>query len=275
MNIPQAFSWWCFANRGVEPEALLSGAADIGYAGVDLIDEELWPLAKKCGLAISAINGHKTFGLNRPENAAAIEAEIRASLAKAAQWNIPRLICFTGNRQGLNDEAGLANCAENLQRLAPLAEDAGVTLIVELFNSKIDHPDYQGDSMDFGIRLCEAVASPNVKLLYDIYHMQVMEGDVIRTIGRHHSWFAHYHTAGNPGRGQPDATQELNYPAIYRAIAQTGYRGVISHEFLPGGKPLEALRIAYQDCHMTMESQDLAAGFPHQLLTAQRSPDLN
>ena len=243
----QGFSWWCFANRGTGDAALLGGAARLGYPAVDLIDEPLWPLAREHGLQISAVNGHSMdLGLNRRENAAGIETEIRRNLAKAEKWKIPLLICFVGNRDGLDDDTGANVCAETLAKLAPLATDAGVTLAVELFNSKVDHPGYQGDHTSFGVRLCEAVGSPAVKILYDIYHMQIMDGDIISTIREHHRWFCHYHTAGVPGRGQPDNRQELNYPAIYKAIADTGYDGIISHVFLPKVNPLEALASAFQ-----------------------------
>ncbi len=248
--IRQSFSWWCVANRGVEPEALLTGAAMQGFTGVELIEESLWPLARKAGLKIASAQGHGTIdeGLNREENFARIETELRANLAKAQEWNIPTLICFSGARRGLSDEAGLGQCAKSLKRLAPMAERAGVTLVVELLNSKVDHPDYQCDRSAWGIELCRRVGSPAVKLLYDIYHMQIMEGDLIRTIRASHELLAHYHTAGNPGRGQPDETQEIYYPAIYRAIAETGYTGYIAHEFIPAGDPLAALEKAYRDC---------------------------
>jgi len=246
----QGFSWWCFANRGVENAALLAGAAKIGYEAVDLVEPELWPLVRKNGLKLGAISGHGTLaeGLNKKENAARIEAELHVSLESAGQWEIPVLICFSGNRDGLADEAGLENCAATLTRLAPAAEKAGVVLAVELLNSKRDHKDYQCDSTAWGVRLCERVGSPAVKLLYDIYHMQIMEGDLIETIRQHHGQFAHYHTAGNPGRGQPDENQEINYPAIYRAIAEAGGDKLISHEFIPPGDPLAALEKAYKDC---------------------------
>jgi len=248
--IRQSFSWWCVANRGLEPEALLNGAAKIGYAAVELIDESLWPLARKAGLEIASEGGHRTIedGLNREENFPRIEKEVRANLAKAREWKIPVLICFSGNRRGLSDEVGLEQCAKSLSRLAPMAEDAGVVLAVELLNSKVDHPDYQCDRSAWGIELCRRVGSPAVKLLYDIYHMQIMEGDLVRTIQEGHEFFAHYHTAGNPGRGQPDETQEINYPAVYRAIAKTGYSGFIAQEFIPKGDPLAALERAYRDC---------------------------
>jgi hydroxypyruvate isomerase len=246
----QGFSWWCFANRGVEPKALLAGTAKIGYQAVDLIDEPLWPMARDHGLTIAAVNGHGTLsdGLNRRENAARIEGELLANIDKAAQWKIPVLICFSGNRNGLGDETGLAQCAETLARVAPRAAEAGVTLAMELLNSKIDHPGCQCDHTAWGVRLCERVGSPAVRLLYDIYHMQIMEGDVIRTIQQAHPYFAHYHTAGNPGRGPLDQKQELYYPAIFDAIEKTGYQGFVSHEFLPaaGTNPLKALAQAFE-----------------------------
>ena len=248
MNAPlQSFAWWCFSNRGVDAGTLLAHAARTGYAGVDLLDETLWPVAARHGLRLACIAGHGTLrdGLNRPENAIRIEAELRANIAKAAAHSIPVLICFSGDRHGASDDEGLAVCADTLARVAPSAEAAGVTLAVELLNSRVDHPGYQADRTAWGVRLCERVNSPAVKLLYDIYHMQIMEGDVIRTIEREHRWFAHYHTAGNPGRGDLNATQELNYPAILRAIARTGFQGYIAHEFLPAADPLAALTHAH------------------------------
>ena len=249
-DMKQSFSWWCVVNRGVEPEALLAGAAKIGYKGVDLIDESLWPTAKKHGLRIVAVNGHSTLddGLNRGKNAARIEQELRANIAKAQQWKIPVLICFSGARHGATDDAGLMQCAETLRKVLPDAEKAGVVLAMELLNSKVDHKDYQCDHTAWGVRMCKRFNSPAIKLLYDVYHMQIMEGDLIRTIQENHQHFAHYHTAGNPGRGQPDDTQEIYYPAVYRAIVKTGYKGFIAHEFVPKGDPLEALKKAFDDC---------------------------
>lgn len=249
MAFKQSFAFWCFRDRGVDPARLLAAAAEVGYAGVDLIDEPLWPVVREHGLAIAAVGGHGTLtdGLNRAANAARIEAELRTSLAKAVQWRIPVLICFSGNRAGIDDEAGLAACAKTLARIAPEAESARVTLAVELLNSKVDHADYQCDRSDWGVRLCERVGSPAVKLLYDVYHMQIMEGDVIRSIRAHHAHFAHYHTAGVPGRHELNEDQELNYPAIFRAIKATGYTGYVGHEFIPQGEPVAALRRAYLD----------------------------
>lgn len=246
--LKQSFSWWCFANRGLDADALLRTAREIGYEGVDLIDEALWPKAANHGLKIVAVCGHNSIedGMSRRENAKRIESEVRANLAKAEQWEIPLLICFSGNRQGAH--SGIDATAEILNRLAPAAVNAGVTLAIELLNSKVDHAHYECDHTVWGVEVCRRVNSPSVKLLYDIYHMQVMEGDIIRTIQNHSAQFAHYHTAGNPGRGQPDASQELNYRAIYQAIAATNYSGYIGHEFLPKGEIREALSRAFADC---------------------------
>jgi hydroxypyruvate isomerase len=247
----QSFSWWCYANRGIEPDALLSGAAKLGYQGVDLIDEPLWPLAHKHGLTISAIAGHASIedGLNRRENATRIEKELRTSIAKASEWKIPVVLCFAGDRaHTTSDEAGLEICAETLSKIVPAAADAEVIVALELLNSKVDHPGYQGDHTLWGVELCRRVNSPAFKLLYDIYHMQIMEGDIIRTIDSQNAFFAHYHTAGVPGRVQPDENQEIYYPAIYRAIAKTAYTGFISHEFPTNRDPLAALKLAFDDC---------------------------
>lgn len=243
----QSFAWWCFANREVDANALLAGAVRIGYTGVDLLDESLWPVARRHGLRLACVAGHGTLtdGLNRRENAGRIEAELRANIAKAAANDIPVLICFSGNRNGTSDADGLSITAETLAKVAPVAEAAGITLAVELLNSRVDHPDYQADRTHWGVALCEQVNSPAVKLLYDIYHRQIMEGDVIRTIERDHRWFAHYHTAGNPGRSDLDGPQELNYPAIFRTIQRTGFTGYIAHEFTPAGDTLAALGRAY------------------------------
>lgn len=246
--LKQSFSWWCFANRGLDPATLLRTARDIGYEGVDLIGEDLWPEVVNHGLRIAAVGGHASIesGMNLRENHPRIEAELRANIAKAAKWQIPVLICFSGNRQ--TGVCGIDATAEILARLAPEAASAGVTLAIELLNSKVDHAGYECDRTAWGVEVCRRVDSSAVALLYDIYHMQVMEGDLIRTIGEHHAHFAHYHTAGNPGRGQPDATQEIHYPPIYRAIRQTGFTGYIGHEFLPSGDVKTALAEAFADC---------------------------
>lgn len=248
--IQQAVAWWCFVPEKLTPEQFVRAVAAAGYAAIDLVPMAYWPLVKDHGLAISAIAGHQslTVGFNRGDEHERIVREIHTNLEHAQQWGIPNLICFSGNREGLDDATGATITAEGLARVAPAAEVAGVTLVLELLNSKIDHPDYQADHTAWGLRVCRLVGSPRVKLLYDIYHMQIMEGDIIRTIEQAHPWIGHYHTAGNPGRNDLDAEQELHYPAILRAIQATGYTGLIAHEFIPKGDPVTALQTTFDRC---------------------------
>jgi hydroxypyruvate isomerase len=246
-RLAQSASWWCFVPRFLSPETFVRSAAAIGYAAVELVPEQYYELVVSQGLTIASIAGHASIeaGLNRREHHARIVQELEQSLHAAAQWGIPNVICFSGSRDGLDDAEGAAITAEGLRMIAPLAEELGVTLTLELLNSKVDHPDYQADHTAWGVQVCELVHSPRVKLLYDIYHMQIMEGDIIRTIQTHHAHFAHYHTAGNPGRHELDEAQELNYAPILRAIVATGYRGYVGHEFVPTGDPMSALRAAF------------------------------
>jgi len=252
-GLKQSVSWWCFARGDLAPRELLRAAANICYAAVELAGQEHWQLIKDHGLAIASTGAHQSIvdGLNRRDQHERIEREVRANIALAERWGIPNLICFSGSRAGLDDREGAAITAEGLRRVAPMAEEAGVTLVLELLNSKVDHPDYQCDHTAWGVEVCRMVDSPRVKLLYDIYHMQIMEGDIIRTIRAHHAWFGHYHTAGNPGRNDMADTQELNYPPIIRAITATGYDGYIGHEFIPKGDVVAALRDAYALCDVT------------------------
>lgn len=247
----QSYSWWCFKDRGVEAPELLRATAKMGFNGVEMLPRVHWELARDCGLHIISEVGHGSIaeGMNRRENHERIRGEILGKLPLMAEWGIPVMVCFSGKRgEGLSEETGLENCAELLRELAPQAAEAGVVLALELLNSRVDHAGYQADRTEWGVRLCEAVGSPAVKLLYDIYHMQIMEGDLIRAVQRHHAQIGHYHTAGNPGRADMDDTQEINYPPLYRAIAATGYAGYIGHEFLPKGDPVEALRLAFEQC---------------------------
>ena len=239
-----SLAWWSFVRGDMTPELLLRTAVELGYDGIELVEPEYWQLVRDHGLAIASIGGHAslTNGLNRRENHARIEQEILANLERAVSWQIPNLICFSGNRAGLDDERGAEYTAEGLSRVAQAAEAAGVTLVLELLNSKLDHPDYQCDRTAWGINVCRMVNSPRVRLLYDIYHMQIMEGDLIRTIQTYHPYIGHYHLAGNPGRHEPDATQEINYPPILSAIDATGYTGYMGHEYVPSGDTVAALK---------------------------------
>lgn len=251
MPIRQSFSWWCFKGRGASDAALLKTAKSVGYEAVELAGAELFDQIREAGLKIASHGGHRSIasGLNDPAQHDRIAEEIAASLELAGRYEIPNLIVFSGERRpGLSDEQGIENCILGLQRLAPAAEAAGVTLVMELLNSKVDHPSYQCDHTDWGVQVCRGVGSSHVKLLYDIYHMQIMEGDIIRTINAAHDQFGHYHTAGNPGRNDMDEGQELYYPAILRALLATGYQGYVGHEFVPKGDPLAALEAVYRLC---------------------------
>jgi hydroxypyruvate isomerase len=247
--ITQSAAWWCFTPSRMTPEAFLRAAAEAGLTAVDLVPPEHRDLVRAHGLTVSSIGGHASLqvGLNRRDQHDRIEAELRANIVEAARIGCPTLICFSGNRGGLADAEGAEITAEGLARVAPAAEAAGVTLTLELLNSRVDHPDYQADHTAWGVEVCKMVGSPAVRLLYDIYHMQVMEGDLIRTIRAAHPYIGHYHTAGNPGRHDLDDEQEIAYPAVLRVIAATGYAGVIAHEFIPRGDPAAALRdvVAY------------------------------
>ncbi len=251
-RIKQSISWWCFVPQHMTPEALVRTAADIGYEAIELVEPEVYQLIKDHGLQIASIRGHEsiTDGLNRRENGNRIEAELRESIQQAEKWSIPNVIVFSGNRNGLDDATGAEITAENLRRVSKAAENAGVNLVIELLNSKVDHQDYQCDTTAWGVKVCQMVGSPRVKLLYDIYHMQIMEGDVIRTIHDNHQYFGHYHTAGNPGRNEIDDTQELNYRPIMQAIVDTGYTGYVGQEFLPKGDAVTSLKQAFDICNV-------------------------
>ena len=246
--ISQSIGWWCFVPQKLTPEQFVLSAAEAGFSALDLVPSEYWLMVTDHGLAISSIGGHHPLeiGLNRIDQHERIEQEVRSAIVNAQRLKIPNVICFSGNREGLDDTKGIEITAAGLRKLAPFAEEAGVTLVLELLNSKVDHPDYQADHTAWGVQVCQAVGSPRVKLLYDIYHMQIMEGDVIRTIRDVHPLIGFYHTAGNPGRNDLDETQELNYPAIFKAIKETGYTGYIAHEFIPKADPVAALGTVFR-----------------------------
>ena len=252
-KIKQSASWWCFVPGKMSPEAFVRACADAGYDAVELVGREYWGLAKDHGLSVASINGHRTLedGMNKRENRERILGDIEANIRLAEEWAIPNLIVFSGNRNGLDDDTGAEITAETLAAAAKLAENTGVTLVLELLNSKVDHPDYQCDKTPWGVKVCQMVDSPAIKLLYDIYHMQIMEGDIVRTIREYHPYFGHYHTAGNPGRNDLDDQQEIFYPPIFQAIAATGYDRYIGHEFIPKGDPATALKAAFD---LTAES---------------------
>jgi hydroxypyruvate isomerase len=223
--------------------------AALGLEAIDLLAPEEWAIAAEhgltCSLGYAAVR--RDFIANGLSDARAhplILGELEQALPLAASSGVPALIAMFGNRAGRSDAAATANCVSALRTIAPLAEEHGVTICIELLNSKVDHADYIGDRTAFGVRVIEEVASPRVKLLYDIYHMQVMEGDVIRTIRDNIDHIAHFHTAGNPGRHELDDRQELNYRGIGAALAELGFGGYIAHEFIPTGDPMAGLGAA-------------------------------
>ena len=217
--------------------------AKIGYKGFDLVGPDKFPILKQLGLVASMIPSHGLpVGLNHKENHADCLAKIRSSIEAASAAGFPNVICFSGNRNGISDEEGARNCVEALKQVAAFAEEKKVTLCMELLNSKVNHKDYQCDHTEWGVGVMKAVGSPRCKLLYDIYHMQIMEGDVIATIKASHPFIAHYHTGGVPGRNEIDESQELYYPAIMKAIVETGYQGFVAQEFIPKRDPLASLK---------------------------------
>ncbi|MBI5382618.1 MAG: TIM barrel protein [Opitutae bacterium] len=230
-------------------EEYVQACAKIGFKGFDLVDPDKFPILKKYGMVASMIPSHKlTVGLAHKENHESCLAKMRERIEIAAANGYPNVICFPGNRNGMPDDEGLKNCAEALRQIVGFAEQKNVTLCMELLNSKVNHKDYMCDTSRWGANLVEKVGSPRFKLLYDIYHMQVQEGDIIATIRKFKDYIAHYHTAGVPGRKDIDDSQELYYPAIMRAIAETGYQGYVGHEFTPKGDRLAALATAYKIC---------------------------
>src|SRR5579871_4870033 len=232
-RLKQSVARWCYEKMSLDD--LCRAAARIGLKGIDLVDYKEWPTVQKYGLVPAMTPGAGTIsdGLNRKENHEKLEREFRENIPRAAKAGVPNVITFSGNRRGLADEIGLDNCVTGLNRVKKIAEDHGVMICLELLNSKIDHHDYQCDHTAWGVEVIKRVNSPKVKFLYDIYHMQIMEGDVIRTIHDNIQYLAHFHTGGVPGRHEIDGTQELNYAAVAKGIVDLGFQGFMAHEFLP------------------------------------------
>ncbi|MHB0857831.1 MAG: hydroxypyruvate isomerase family protein [Anaerolineae bacterium] len=257
MPVKQSICYPLYQPKDMELDAFFGQVAEIGYAAVELWGrnadfEQAVTLAHKHNLVVASMIGHGSLpdGLNKRSNHDRIETEIRTSVDVAADNGIPGLICFSGNRQPhMTELEAIEAVADGLRRVAPYAERKGVNLNMELLNSKVNHAGYQCDHTAWGVAVCERVNSPRAKLLYDIYHMQIMEGDVIRTIRENIRWIGHFHTAGNPGRHDLDDLQELNYTGICRAIAATGYDLFVGHEFSPTGDLLESLRQTFQVCN--------------------------
>jgi len=248
-RLKQSVSRWCYEKYSLDE--LCQAAVRIGLKGIDLIDSKDWPTVQKYGLVPSMTPGAGTIpdALNRKENHDRLEKEFRENIERAAKAGVPNVITFSGNRRGLPDDVGIENCVTGLNRVKKIAEDHNVMICMELLNSKVDHHDYQCDHTAWGVEVIKRVDSPKVKLLYDIYHMQIMEGDVIRTIRQNIQYLAHFHTGGVPGRHEIDNTQELNYGAVAKAIVDLGFQGYLAHEFVPAGKdPIQSLEAAAKLC---------------------------
>lgn len=257
MAIHQSVCYPIFKTREMDLDGLFETICQIGFTAVEIWNreddfEQVVTLAAKHRLAIASMIGHASLGdgLNKRSNHERIKAELVASIDIAAQHNIPGVICFSGNRQPHTSEIeAIEATADGLRDVAPYAEQKGVNLNLELLNSKIDHPGYQCDHTAWGVAVCERVNSPRVRLLFDIYHMQIMEGDIIRTIRENIRWIGHFHTAGVPGRQDFDDSQELNYTGICKAISAAGYDLYVGHEFKPNGDLLQSLQQAFTACN--------------------------
>jgi hydroxypyruvate isomerase len=246
-NIKQSACRWCYGN--IPLETLAQSCAQIGIRSIELVEPPEWPVLKKHGLICAMTPSHSIGkGLNRIENHDECLAKIRTAIDATSEAGFPNVICFSGNRAGMDDGEGLKNCAAAVKKVVGYAEQKNVTICMELLNSKRNHKDYMCDRTAWGGELVRSVGSDNFRLLYDIYHMQVQEGDVIATIREYADCIGHYHTAGVPGRNEIDDSQELYYPAIMKAIVETGFRGYVGQEFSPKHEALESLRQAVEIC---------------------------
>ncbi|MGH9501435.1 MAG: TIM barrel protein [Terriglobales bacterium] len=248
-RIKQSVSRWCY--KEIPLDQLCTYGAQIGLKAVDLLNPDEYEVPRRYGLVCSmgyAEGGEIKSALNRVENHARIEEGFRKYIPLAAKAGVPNVITFSGNREGMSDEEGARNTIAGLNRVKKIAEDHGVVICMELLNSKVDHKDYMCDHTAWGVQVVQAVNSPQVKLLYDIYHMQIMEGDLIRTIQENIQWLAHFHTGGVPGRHELDNTQEVQWDGVMRGIAATSFQGYVAHEFVPTRDPLTSLRQAVDLC---------------------------
>lgn len=248
-NINHSVCRWCYGK--IPLEDLCAFCKRVGIKSVELLGPNDWPTLKRFGLTCAMVSPgvSLTKGFNRLEQHGELIARYEEVIPLAAQAGMKNVICFPGNRGGMDDEQGMRNCAAGIKRLLPLCEEHGVVLVMELLNSKVNHPDYMCDRTAWGVDLCKMIGSEHFKLLYDIYHMQIMEGDLIRTIGANIEYIAHFHTGGNPGRHEIDETQEIYYPAVMRAIVATGFKGFVGQEFVPTSPdPLAALERCVRIC---------------------------
>ncbi len=250
-RLKQSAARWCYPHLSVDE--LCRAGAEMGLRGIDLLQPEEWSIPRRYGLVCAMGYAGMTdlyHGINRLEFHPFMEKCLRKYLPLAKKQGVPNVILFSGRRDGMDDAQGAANCITGLNRVKAMAEDFGVTLCMELLNSKVDHPGYMCDHTAWGAGVMQAVNSPRVKLLYDIYHMQIMEGDLIRTIQADHQWIAHFHTGGVPNRHELDGHQEVRWDGVMRAILATGFQGYVAHEFVPTGAPLDSLRRAVRLCNV-------------------------
>ena len=250
-RINHSVSKWCYTSgkQKITFEELCAAASKMGIKSIELLGADELPTLKPYGLTCAIIGTHSiNKGMNRVENHAECIEKIRNSIDAAAAFGSPGVISFSGNREGMEDELGIQNAVDGYKKIVGYAEEKGVTIQIEYLNSKVNHKDYMFDNMHWGVEVCKQVGSPRLKILYDIYHAQIMEGDIIRTIRDNHEYIGHYHTGGVPGRNEIDETQELYYPAIMRAIVDTGYTGFVGQEFVPVGDPLSSLAKAIEIC---------------------------
>ena len=251
--IRQSVSRWCY--QQIPLDDLCAAAAAMGLKAIDLLNPEEYEIPRRYGLICSmgyAGGGEISSALNRVENHAKIEEGFRRYIPLAAKAGVPNVVTFSGSRAGMSDEEGAKNTILGLNRVKQIAEDHGVTICMELLNSKVDHKGYMCDHSAWGVEVVQAVNSPRVKLLYDIYHMQIMEGDLIRTIQRNIQWLGHFHTGGVPGRHELDNTQEVQWDGVMRGIAATEFSGYVAHEFVPTRDPLTSLRQAVDLCDISL-----------------------
>ena len=247
-RLKQSVSRWCYGR--IPLDDLCEAAKTIGYKSVELLSEKEWEVPKKHGMACAMANGFGTIpvGFNRPDNHDKLVADAERMIPLVAAAGVPNIVVFSGNRAGLSDGEGIANCIAGLKRVTPTAERHNVTLCLEMLNSKVVHKDYQADHTAWAVQVVQGVNSPRLKLLYDIYHMQIMDGDVIATVRANFGHIAHFHTGGVPGRAEIDDTQELNYRRVMQAIADLGFTGYVGQEFVPKRDPLTSLKQAFEIC---------------------------
>ena len=246
-RINQSVSQWCYGKWSLDE--LCQVSKKLGLKAIDLLGPGQFATVKKYGLVVSMVNSHSlTNGLADKKYHDECLAKLRETIDATSEAGFPNVISFSGNRRGIPDDVGIENAVEALKKIVGHAEKKNVTIVLEYLNSKVNHKDYMFDRTAWGVEVCKQVGSDRVKILYDIYHAQIMEGDIIRTIRDNKDYISHYHTGGNPGRNEIDDTQELYYPAIMKAIAETGFKGYVAHEFVPKRDPLESLTYAARIC---------------------------